>query len=218
MFRAPQPHPETPAEEAANSFTHALGVLLSLAAIPILVTFASLYGDARRIVTVSIFGVCLLFVYSASCLFHACRSDRARHRLKVIDHIAIYFLIAGSYTPFLLVNIRGGWGWSLFGILWGLTAAGLVLKLCSVHHRFEILSTIIYLAMGWIGLIAFKPFLASLPGGAIAWIFAGGLAYTAGVLFFLWDHLPFNHAIWHLFVMAGSACHFFAVFWYVIPA
>lgn len=217
ILRAAQPHLETRAEEVLSALTHALGVLLSLAAIAVLVSFASLFGDARRIVTVSIFGGCLLLVYLASALYHASSSRRARHWLRVIDHIAIYFLIAGTYTPFLLVNLRGGWGWSLFGVLWGLAAVGALFKVHFVH-RYEIVSTIVYLTMGWIGLIAAKPFLATLPGGAIAWILAGGLAYTAGVLFFLWDHLPFNHAIWHLFVMAGSACHFFAVLWYVIPA
>lgn len=216
-MRAPQPHPETRSEEFLSSLTHALGVLLSLAAIAILITSASLFGDARRIVTVSIFGCSLLLVYLASSLFHACPSGCVKHRLKVFDHIAIYFLIAGSYTPFLLVNVRGAWGWSLFGVLWGLTAAGTALKLCTVHHRFEMISTLLYLAMGWIGLIAVKPFVAALPAGAIAWLVAGGLAYTAGILFFLWDHLPFNHAVWHLFVLAGSTCHFFAVLFYVIP-
>lgn len=213
-----QPHQETPIEERLSTITHGIGIPLSLAALTVLVTFASLYGDPRHIVTLSLYGTSLVLVYLASTLFHACPAGRAKHKhwLRVFDHSAIYGLIAGTYTPFLLVLIGGGWGWSLFGVLWGLAAVGVILKLFFVN-RFEVLSVAIYIALGWIGIIFFRPVLLHLPGEAVAWILGGGAAYTAGILFFFWDRLPFNHAIWHLFVLAGSACHFMAVLLHVAP-
>lgn len=210
-----QPHLETPAEEWANCLSHGLGAALSLGALVVLVTLAGLGGDPWRIVTVSLYGLALLLMYVASTFFHACSGPTAKRRLRVLDHSAIYTLIAGTYTPFLLVNLRGGWGWSLFGVLWGLAAAGAILKIFFVH-RFELLSTAIYLILGWIGVIGFRPVFLSLPTGALAWVIAGGLAYTLGIVFFLWDRLPFNHAIWHLFVLAGSACHFAAILLFVV--
>jgi len=215
-MRATQPHAETESEERLSSITHGVGALLSIAALAILITLASVHGDARRVITVTIYGASMLLLYLASTCYHACRHPRAKHWLKVADHIAIYCLIAGTYTPFLLVSVRGAWGWSLFCLLWGLTLAGAILKLFFIH-RFDFASTMIYLAMGWIGVIAARPFLQALPGGAVALMVAGGLAYTVGVIFYLWDHLPFNHAIWHVFVLAGSACHFFGVLFYVVP-
>jgi hemolysin III len=210
-------HVETPIEERWSCITHAIGAILSVAGLAVLVTLAELRGDLRLVMTVSIYGATLLLVYGASTCYHACRhGGRAKHWLKVVDHIAIYALIAGTYTPFLLVSLRGTWGWSLFAVLWGLAAIGTVFKLFFVH-RFDLGSSLVYLAMGWIGLIALRPFLAHLPGGAVAWVLAGGGAYTCGVIFYLWDRLPFNHAIWHIFVMAGSACHFVAVLIYVVP-
>jgi hemolysin III len=215
----PGPHCETRAEEWASSITHAIGVALAISALCILVSLAIRYNDPLRLVTVTVFGAALVMLYTASTCFHAChpgKQPRLKHRLKVMDHVAIYALIAGTYTPFLLVLVRGAWGWSLFGALWGLTLLGSFVKLFYVN-RFEKLSTSVYLLMGWIGCIAAKPFLASVPGGAIVWMAAGGLAYTFGVIFFFWDRLPFNHAIWHLFVLAGSICHFFAMMYYVVP-
>ncbi len=210
------PHAETPAEERLSCLTHGIGAALSIAALAVLTTLASVNGTARHIITVTLFGVALLLVYVASTAYHACRPGPAKYRLQVLDHAAIYALIAGTYTPFLLVHVGGGWGWSLFGTLWGLAVIGVVFKLLFAG-RFNLVSTLIYIAMGWSGLIAIKPMLASLPDGAIGWIVAGGIAYTAGVVFYLWDRLPFNHAIWHLFVLAGSVCHFFAVFHHVLP-
>jgi hemolysin III len=209
-------HPETRAEELASSVTHAIGAALAATALCVLLVSASRYGDVRRIVTLAVYGATMILLYCASTCFHACRRERIKHWLKVWDHAAIYALIAGTYTPFLLVLVRGGWGWSLFGVLWGLTLFGTIVKVFFVH-RWEHVSTAIYVMMGWIGLIAIKPFFDTIPGGALAWILAGGVAYTAGVIFFLWDRLPFNHAIWHLFVMAGSACHFVAILLYVLP-
>jgi hemolysin III len=209
-------HVETPAEERLSSITHGIGAVLSVVAMASLLTLAALRGGPRHVITVGIYGASLLVLYLTSTLYHACRDGRTKHRLKVIDHIAIYCVISGTYTPFLLVSLGGPWGWSLFGILWGLTVVGAVLKLFFVD-RFDFASTMIYLAMGWIGVVAAKPFFEHLPGGAIAWMVAGGLAYTGGVVFYLWDRLPFNHAIWHLFVLAGSACHFFGILFYVVP-
>jgi hemolysin III len=210
------PHAETRAEDLASTITHGIGLALSIAGVSVMVALAALRGGAIHVVTVSLFGAAMLLVYLSSTLYHACRGRRSEHWLRVLDHTAIYALIAGSYTPFLLVLVRGGWGWSLFGVLWGLTVAGCVFKVFFVR-RFEIVSTAVYVAMGWIGLIALGPFLTHLSGGVLWWILAGGLAYTAGVAFYLWDRLPFNHATWHLFVMAGTACHFFAVLLYVVP-
>jgi hemolysin III len=210
------PHLETPAEEIASMLTHAAGGLLSAVGLTLLVIFASSAGDARRIVAVSIFGASLVLMYFASTCYHSVRSPRTKRLLRIVDHAAIYVLIAGTYTPILLVSMRGVWGWSLFGVVWGLAVAGVILKLFFVD-RFAIASTTMYVAMGWLVVIAAKPLLASLPLPGVIWLLAGGLCYTGGVAFYLWDRLPFNHAIWHLFVIAGSVCHFLAVLFYVLP-
>jgi hemolysin III len=211
-----RPHPESAAEEAASGITHAIGAVLAAVALAVLVTLASLHGDTIRIVSLSIYGACLVLLYLASTCFHICRRERLKHWFKVGDHVAIYTLIAGTYTPILLVLIRGAWGWSLLGAVWGLALIGTALKLFFVH-RYEKLSVTIYVLMGWMGLIAIKPVLETVPGGALVWIFGGGIVYTIGVIFFFWDHLPFNHAIWHVFVLLGSACHFMAILLYVLP-
>jgi hemolysin III len=220
MTPPPGTHRETPAEEALSCLTHGIGALLSAGGLVTLVTLAALYGDARRIVAVAIYGATLVVLYLASTLYHACAADRrplAKRRLQLVDHISIYALIAGSYTPFLLVLVRGGWGWSLFVVLWGLAAAGTCFKLV-FGNRYDVVSALVYVAMGWSGMLAAGPLLSKLPGGALVWIFAGGIAYTAGVVFYLWDRLPFNHAVWHLFVLAGSTCHFVAVAGWVVRA
>jgi hemolysin III len=216
------PEVETRVEEAINCVTHGVGAALAAAALAVLVTLAATRGEARHVVGVSIYGASLLGLYVASTLYHACRcgrpdSLRLRRCLKALDHVGIYCLIAGTYTPFLIVLIRGGWGWTMLCVLWGLALAGTVFKIFYVN-RFEVASTLLYVAMGWIGIVGAKPLLGALPGGALAWVLAGGIAYTAGVVFFLWERLPFNHAIWHLFVLVGSACHFLAVLLYVVPA
>jgi hemolysin III len=200
-----------------NCLTHGVGVVLSVAGLVALITAAALNGTARHVVTVTLFGVALLLVYVASTAYHLCRPGRLRERLKVFDHAAIYCLIAGTYTPFLLVLVRGQWGWTLFGVLWGLAAVGIAFKLFYTG-RFDLISTLVYIAMGWSGLIAAGPLLDKLPGGAVAWIVAGGIAYTGGAAFYLWDRLPYNHAVWHVFVLIGSLCHFLAVYRYVLPA
>ena len=205
------------AEERANAITHGMAAALALGALVVLIVAASSYGDTRRIVTASVFGASLVVLYLASTLYHAWPlGRRSKHAFRVADHAAIYIAIAGSYTPFLLVFLRGALSWSLLGTLWSLATYGVVTKLRSFHQS-PLRSLALYLAMGWIGIFAAKPFLATMPGGCIAWIVAGGLTYSFGTLFFMWERLPFHHAVWHLFVTAGSACHVVAVMLYVVP-
>ena len=204
-------------EEIANSITHGIGVLLSIGGLAVLVGFASLRGDAWHIATCSIFGSTLILLYAASTLYHSIPLPSIKGILRMIDHSAIYLLIAGTYTPFMLVNLRGPWGWSLFGIIWGIAMGGILLKTTS-FGRLPGISLGLYLAMGWIVVIAIKPMLAVLDTGGFGLLLLGGLAYSGGTIFYAWDKLPYNHAIWHLFVMAGSCLHFFAILLYVIPS
>ncbi len=207
---------ETRKEEIANSITHGIGAALSIAALSILVVFAGLRGDAWRVVSFSIYGSTLVLLYLASTFYHVFSNPRVKRVFHVFDHSAIFLLIAGSYTPFCLVTIRGGWGWSLFGVVWGIAIFGIVFKAFSTG-RYNFVSTALYIAMGWIAVIAIKPLVAQLPPGAFAWILLGGLSYTLGVIFYAWERLPYGHAIWHLFVLGGSTLHFFAVLFYVLP-
>lgn len=206
----------SPAEEIANSVTHGVGVLLSIVGLVVLVNLAATYGDVWHIVSSSIFGTTLILLYLASTLYHSIPAPGAKKMLRLLDHIAIYLLIAGTYTPFLLVNLRGPWGWSLFALVWGIALTGIVLKVTPLGHK-PGLSLTLYLALGWIILIALKPLLNYLEPAGISLLVAGGAAYTGGVIFYGWKHLPYNHAIWHLFVLAGSCFHFFAVLLYVLP-
>jgi hemolysin III len=203
--------------ELANCATHGMGLALSIAGCALLVTLAALRGNPWHIVACSVYGATLVCLYSASTIYHGVRSRRWKRVWRVIDHSAIYLLIAGTYTPFTLVSLRGAWGWSLFGIVWGLTLVGILFKVWFVD-RVPVISTIVYLLMGWLAVIAIKPVLAAVPLAAIAWLAAGGLLYTAGVAFFAWEKLPYHHAIWHAFVLAGSVCHYVAVLYYVVPA
>lgn len=204
-------------EEIANSITHGVGLALSVIGLGVLLVLACLYGSALHIASCSVYGVTLVILYTASTLYHSFRSPRIKHIFKIVDHCAIYLLIAGTYTPFTLVMLRGGWGWSLFGIIWMLSFVGIIFKLFLVN-RFQIISTIIYVLMGWLAVVAIKPMVQMIPLNCILWLLAGGLFYTIGVLFFAWHKIPYNHAIWHLFVVAGSICHFLAVLFYVIPS
>ncbi len=212
----PSMNGETRKEEIANSITHGIGAALSIAALSILVVFAGLRGDAWRVVSFSIYGATLVLLYLASTFYHVFSNPRVKRVFHVFDHSAIFLLIAGSYTPFCLVTIRGGWGWSLFGVVWGIAIFGIVFKAFSTG-RYNVVSTVLYIAMGWIAVIAIKPLVSQLPPGAFAWILLGGLSYTAGVIFYAWERLPYGHAIWHLFVLGGSTLHFFAVLFYVLP-
>ncbi len=204
-------------EEIINSVTHGAGILLSIAALVLMVVFASLSGSAVHVVSCAIFGVTLILLYTASTLYHGIPYPRVKRILKICYHCCIYLLIAGTYTPFLLVTLRGALGWTLFGVIWFLALLGVLFKLFFIH-RFKIVSTIAYVLMGWIIILAIKPLMAALPAGGLIFLVAGGLAYSLGVIFYAWKKLPFNHAIWHLFVLAGSICHFFAVLFYVLPA
>jgi len=203
-------------EELLNSITHGTGVLLSIAALILLIVFSSIYGSTGHVVSCTIFGITLILLYTASTLYHSFQKPQIKNVLKVIDHSCIYLLIAGTYTPFLLVTLRGALGWTMFAVVWVLAITGVVFKIFFVH-RFKIISTIAYLFMGWLVVFAIKPLIGSMPAGGILWLFAGGLAYSLGVIFYVWETLPFNHAIWHMFVLAGSTCHFFAVLFYVLP-
>ncbi len=208
---------QTRAEELVNVITHGVGLALSLAAMAVLVTLAVSSGSVWHVVSFSIFGASLVLLYLASTCYHAWRPGTLGKRwLRVLDHSAIFALIAGTYTPILLVCLRGAWGWSLLGVLWGLTIAGTIFKAMAVE-RFELIGTAIYLAMGWILIVAIQPAIERIPPGAWQWIIAGGAAYTVGVAFFLWEKLPFNHGLWHLFVLAGSVCHFIAIVGYILP-
>ncbi len=206
---------DDPRWELANALTHGAGAVAALAGGVVLVVFAALYGGTREIVSSAVFSVTLVLLYTASTLYHAARQPRLKARLKVFDHCAIYLLIAGSYTPFTLLGLRGGWGWSLFGVAWGLAVAGVVFKLFYTG-RFPRVSTAIYVGMGWMAVVAIQPMLERLPAVTLAWLVAGGLAYTAGTAFYL-NRRPYAHAVWHLFVLAGSVCHFAAVLTQVRP-
>ena len=194
------------AEELANAVTHGIAAAASIAACIVLVVLAVGRGNPRQIVTLSVFGAALVAVYCVSTLYHACRRPALKSWLQVCDHIAIYFLIAGTYTPLMLVRLGGGWGWSLFAVNWALAVMGMCLTL-ACRERFRRLSIAHYLAMGWLALVGAPVVFAALSGSGLAWLLAGGIIYSLGVVFYLWDDLQFNHAIWHLFVMAGSACH-----------
>lgn len=204
-------------EDVANSVTHGLGLLASLVGLPVLVLAAAGRGDALEVVGASVFGASLVALYAASTTYHAWPRTPTRGTLQVVDHAAIYLLIAGTYTPFTLGVLRGAWGWTLFGVVWSLAAAGVVTKLL-LGVRGPRLSTVLYVAMGWLGIVAIRPMTEHLPAAGLAWLLAGGLLYTAGIAFYAWERLRYGHAVWHLFVLGGSACHFVAVLRYALPA
>lgn len=199
------------AEELWNALTHGVGILLSIAALAILVTFAAIYANAWAVVSCSIFGASMLLVYTASSLYHSIPSPRAKKILKKFDHIAIYYLIAGSYTPFLLVSMRSPLAWVVFGIIWSLAILGTVLKLCTDGSGTKVWSVGLYLTMGWLIVFISGKLFSVLPTIGLVFLILGGLCYTGGVLFYVKKKWPFSHAIWHLFVLAGTIMHFFAV-------
>ena len=203
-------------EEIASSVTHGIGVLLAVGALVVMVVYATLRGTAWHVVSCAVYGFTLVLMFAASTLYHSLSRPRAKVIMKVLDHSAIYLLIAGTYTPFLLVTLRGPWGWSLFGVIWVLALVGIVFKVFFAG-RFKLFSTLVYIGMGWMVIIAIRPLYQSLPLGGLIWLVAGGLFYTGGTIFYLWRRIPFNHAVWHAFVMVGSLCHFFSVMLYVIP-
>jgi hemolysin III len=200
----------TISEEIVHGITHGIGTGLSISGLTILVVLAVMSGDIWRIISFSIFGSTLVLLYLASTLYHSIQHPRAKQIFQRMDHAAIYLLIAGTYTPFLLVAIRGNLGWTLLVIIWGLALIGVGFKALFIH-RFPRLSVLGYVLMGWLGVVAFNQLLGAIPPTGFFWLAAGGAAYTVGILFLAWRRIPFNHAIWHLFVMAGSFCHFIAV-------
>ena len=202
-------------EEVANSVTHGLGLLASIVGTVVLVSLAAQRGEGWHVVSAAVYGGTLVSLYAASTLYHALKGTKARDVLRLLDHCAIYLLIAGTYTPITLVSLRGGWGWTLFGAVWTLAVAGIFFKVFATG-RFGYLSTVAYVLMGWICIIALKPILLLLSPGAIALLLAGGLLYTAGTLFYSWERIPYSHAVWHLFVIAGSVCHYLAIALYVL--
>jgi hemolysin III len=197
-------------EELVNALSHGLGLLLSLGAGTVLITLSAFTRDPWQIVAGSIYVLSLVLLYGASTAYHAVRSPRLRARLKLIDHCAIFGLIAGTYTPFTLGAMRGGWGWTLFALAWALAIAGMISKFFLIN-RLRGLSVLLYLGMGWMIVVAARPLQLAVPEGVLPWIVAGGVTYSAGTLFYLSRRLPYAHAVWHLFVLAGSACHFMAV-------
>lgn len=201
-------------EEIANSITHGLGLLLSIAGLCVLVALAALRGTASHVVACGIYGSTLVLLYLSSTLYHAIRAPRAKDVFRVIDHAAIYLLIAGTYTPFLLITLRGPLGWTLFALQWGMAVSGIVFKSLT-RGGYEIASTAAYALMGWMGLVGMRTMYASLQFHGVLWIVAGGLFYTLGIVFFALDR-RYCHMIWHLFVLAGSICHFYAVLRYVV--
>jgi len=203
-------------EEIANSITHGVGLILSIAGLGVLIAFASRLGNAWHVVSCTIFATTLILQYTFSTLYHSIQLPRAKSVMRVLDHSAIFLLIAGSYTPFMLVNLRGTWGWTLFGIVWALALLGVLFQI-SLLRRWQGISLALYIGMGWVVVVAIKPMLGAVAPGGLILLLLGGLAYTSGVGFYLWKSLRYNHAIWHGFVLAGSILHYFAVLFYVIP-
>jgi hemolysin III len=200
-------------EELANALSHGLGLLGAAAALPILVVAAVIRGGPADVVGAAVFGSTLVLLYLASTLYHGVPAGRIKDAMQRLDHAAIYLLIAGTYTPFTLGVLGGGWGWSLFGVIWGAAAVGVAAKLFG-GVRYSRLSTAMYLVMGWMVLIALHPLVVRMPAAGLGWLVAGGLLYSAGVAFYAARRLPYGHFVWHLFVLGGSVCHFFAVLWY----
>jgi hemolysin III len=205
-----------PLEEKINILSHATGLILSIVALVLLVIRASLHGNAWHVVSFSIFGASLIILYTASTVYHSSKKPETRNRLRIVDHAAIYVLIAGTYTPFTLVTLNGTVGWVIFGISWGMALTGITLKLFFTG-RYGLLSTAMYIFMGWLIIFAIQPLIANLPADGLYWLVAGGLAYTLGAILYGIKQIRFNHAIFHMFVLLGSFCHFMAVYFYVLP-
>lgn len=201
-------------EEVASLWTHALGIILSFIALGVMLYLAG--SDPRKIISAAVFGISLILLYTASTLYHFLTGVRWKSRMQALDHACIYLLIAGSYTPVCLVVLHGAWGNTLLALVWSMAAAGVAIKLILKTRRDHWISTALYLAMGWLVLIVIVPLWRVMPTAGMAWLIAGGVAYTSGVAFFAWKSLPYHHAIWHLFVLAGSACHVLAIALHVL--
>ncbi|UCD41828.1 MAG: hemolysin III family protein [Chloroflexota bacterium] len=216
FFTPKNERPFTIGEEVFHSITHGIATGLSIAGLTILVVLAVLNGDVYKIISFSIFGASLVILYLSSTLYHGLQQPRAKKIFKIFDHSAIYLLIAGTYTPFLLVGLRGTTGWTLLVIVWGIALIGITFKIFFIE-RFQILSVISYLLMGWLCVFVFREMLVSIPIGGIIWLAAGGFLYTVGVIFYALQKIPYMHAIWHFFVLGGSICHYFAVLFFIAP-
>ncbi|WP_332632986.1 PAQR family membrane homeostasis protein TrhA [Halalkalibacter flavus] len=209
-------HTFSKGEEIANAITHGIGALLSIAALVLLIVFSSLYGSVLHIVSFTIYGVTMLLLYFSSTMVHALPQGRVKDLFEVFDHASIYLFIAGSYTPILFIVVQGTLGWTLFGIVWGIATIGVVFKFFFVK-KFLYLSTIFYVGMGWLAIFAIKPIVEVLPPAGIAFLFIGGICYTIGTIFYVWRGFKYHHAIWHMFVLAGTIFHFFLIILYVLP-
>lgn len=220
MFKVKRPLPKVGfysfKEELANSVTHGVGVVLAAIGMVVLVVLALLYGDGWRMVSFTIYGASLVFLYLASTLYHSVQRPRLKRVFRLLDHTAVYIFIAGTYTPFLMVSLRGPVGWTFLAIVWGMALLGIAFKTLFIG-RFEKWATLGYLGMGWMCLLAFRQMMDALPAWGLAGIIGGGLFYTFGVIFFAWERIPYNHAIWHLFVLGGSTVHFFTILLFVLP-
>ena len=203
-------------EEVLHALTHGAGVLLSIAGLSWMLYLSIGVGDPWRIVTSAVYGTTLITLFLASTVYHALYASRHRRIFKLLDHCAIYLLIAGTYTPFTLVAMRSGTGWWLFGTIWALATAGIIKKLW-FGHRFPKLSLAMYLGMGWLAVIAAPEMAAAIGPNGMAWVVAGGICYSVGAVFYVAEKMPFNHAVWHLWVLGGGVCHFLAVVWHVLP-
>ncbi len=203
-------------EELANRLTHSVAAVLSMIGLVILVIAAARTGDPYRIVSSAIFAGTLSLFYIISTLYHTIRSPKVRYIFRVLDHVGIYLVIAGSYTPFTLVSLREGHGWTLFGVVWALAIIGAIFK-AFMTHRLAFLAPVFYIGLGWLIVVDLEGLLTMVPTKGVLWLLAGGLCYTVGILFYAIDRIPYNHAIWHVFVIAGSCCHYLAVLWYVVP-
>lgn len=208
-----QPRPHHLREEIANSISHGLALLLAIAAVPVLVLSAAELGNTRFTIGVAVFSATVVILYLASTLYHSLTHERAKQFFRKVDHCAIFLLIAGSYTPFTLGVLRGPWGWTLLTIIWVLAVAGITMKVIAGHRHWW-LSMVLYVVMGWLAVVAVKPILTLVPLPGILLILAGGVAYSGGLAFFAAHRIRYNHFIWHLFVMAGTVCHYLAVLWY----
>ena len=207
----------SPLEEKTNIISHAVGFVLGIAALVLMVVRASTYGNAWHIVSVSIFGASLICLYAASTIYHSAKDPKIRSRLRVFDHATIYVLIAGTYTPFVLVTLNGWVGWLIFAASWTMALTGIILKLFYTG-KYNLLSTLMYVFMGWMIVFAIKPLIHSLSADGLWWLMAGGIAYTVGAILYSIKKIIFNHAIFHMFVLLGSFCHFVSVYFYVLPA
>ncbi len=215
-----QENEKLPLAERWNSLTHGAGILLSVVGSIVLffLSYNSPHPDTLKVMSFAIYGVSLILLYTASTLYHSTTRPALKKTFQIIDHVSIYLLIAGTYTPFTLVTLRGNWGWTVFAVIWTLAFMGIVFQLFFYTDKLRKISAIIYILMGWVIVIAIKPLTDNLPTGGLLWMLAGGIFYSGGVFFYIRKKNPFNHVIWHFFVLGGSITHFFAIFFYLLPA